>query len=187
MTRSDDVLDELVRVRYPALLARARMLVRDPAAAQDLVQDALVATFVGRARFGSVPAAEQYVRRALATRYVDGLRRGGRERAGAARLAALPVAAAPDPAEASTALADDVERALATLAPRERACVVLRHLEDLSVHETAVLLRLSDGAVKRYTADGVRALQALLGVRAPDPERAGVRVRLVPTEEESRG
>ena len=96
--RSDDVLDELVRHRYPALLARARMLVRDPVAAQDLVQDALVATFAGRMRFTSVPAAEQYVRRALASRYVDGLRRLRREREGVERLAALPEDVAPDPA-----------------------------------------------------------------------------------------
>lgn len=184
--RSDDVLDELVRDRYPALLARARMLVRDPVAAQDLVQDALVATFSGRARFTSVPAAEQYVRRALATRSVDGLRRRGRERTAVERLAALRAEPLPDPAE-GTALADEVEQALSTLAPRERACVVLRHLEDLSVHETAELLQLSDGAVKRYTSDGVRALSALLGVPVPDPADTDVPVRLVTTEEERRG
>lgn len=185
--RSDDVLDELVRHRYPALLARARMLAQDPAAAQDLVQDALVATFVGRARFTSVPAAEQYVRRALATRYVDGLRRRGRERVGVARLAALPEEVAPDPADNPTGLADEVEAALATLRPRERACVVLRHLEDLSVKDTADLLRLSEGAVKRYTSDGVRALSALLDVRSPTTDHPEVPVRLVPAQEDRRG
>ncbi|UZN03356.1 RNA polymerase sigma factor [Cellulomonas sp. S1-8] len=185
--RSDDVLSELVRDRYPALLARARMLVRDPVAAQDLVHDALVATFVGRARFTSVPAAEQYVRRALATRFVDGLRRRGRERAGFERLAALPFDVVPDPAESSTRLADEIEAALATLAPRERACVVLRHVEDLSVRETAALLNLSEGAVKRYTSDGVRALSALLDVHPPAPDPATVPVHLVPTEEDRRG
>jgi len=185
--RSDDVLDELVRHRYPALLARARMLVRDPAAAQDLVQDALVATFAGRARFTSLPAAEQYVRRALATRYVDGLRRRGRERVGVERLAALPMEVAPDPAETPTRLADEVEAALATLSPRERACVVLRHVEDLSVRETAALLHLSDGAVKRYTSDGVRSLSSLLGARPPAADDLEVLVRLVPAQEARRG
>lgn len=185
--RSDDVLDELVRHRYPALLARARMLVQDPVAAHDLVQDALVATFAGRARFDSVPAAEQYVRRALATRFVDGLRRRGRERAGVARLAALPVEVAPDPADASRSLAADVVAALATLAPRVRACVVLRHVEDLSVRETAALLHLSDGAVKRYTSDGVQAMSALLGARPPAADGPQVPVTLVPTQEDRRG
>lgn len=184
--RSDDVLDELVRDRYPALLARARMLVKDPVAAQDLVQDALVATFTGRARFTTVPAAEQYVRRALATRFIDGLRRRGRERTGVARLAALPVEVGPDPADTPSGLAADVVAALATLAPRVRACVVLRHVEDLSVRETATLLHLSEGAVKRYTSDGVQALGRLLDARPPAADHR-VRVTLVPHQEGRRG
>ncbi len=184
--RSDDVLDALVRDRYPALLARARMLLRDPVAAQDLVQDALVATFAGRARFDSVPQAEQYVRRALTTRFLDQVRRRGREKDATVRLAARPAAVAPDPSEGGHRLADEVEAALATLPPRERACVVLRHVEDLSVRETAAVLRLSDGAVKRYTSDGVRALSALLDVPPPQPADA-VSVHLVPTEEDRRG
>ena len=44
--------------------------------------------------------------------------------------------------------------------------VVLRHLDDLSVRDTAVLLGLSEGAVKRYVSDGVRALSARLDVVA---------------------
>lgn len=189
--RADDVLDELVRDRYPALVARARMLVRDPVAAQDLVQDALVATFAGRSRLTSVPAAEQYVRRALASRFVDGLRRRGRERTAVERLAALPFETAPDPADAPTGLADEVEAALATLAPRERACVVLRHLDDLSVRETAETLGLSEGAVKRYTSDGVRTLCVLLDARPPDPDPepgpVDVPVHLVTGKEARRG
>lgn len=199
MTRADDVLDALVRDRYPALLARARMLVRDPVAAQDLLQDALVATFAGGPRLESVPAAEQYVRRALVSRFVDGLRRRGRERTAVERLASLRQSHAPDPADTPTGLADEVEAALAALAPRERACVVLRHLDDLSVRETAALLRLSEGAVKRYTSDGVRTLCGLLDVRTPDPHRARADLtvhlvdgrprgdRLVTREEDPRG
>lgn len=57
-----------------------------------------------------------------------------------------------------------VEVALRELPARERACVVLRHLDDLSVRDTADVLRISEGAVKLYTADGVAALAARLGV-----------------------
>ena len=45
--------------------------------------------------------------------------------------------------------------------------MVLRHLEDLSVRETADTLNLSEGAVKRYTADAVALLNAALGTTAP--------------------
>ena len=41
--------------------------------------------------------------------------------------------------------------------------MVLRYYEDLSVAETADHLGLSVGAVKRYTSDGIRALERVLG------------------------
>lgn len=58
---------------------------------------------------------------------------------------------------------DLAQEALAGLSPRERACVVLRHLEDLGVAETADLLGISTGAVKRYTSDGIERLEARVG------------------------
>ncbi len=61
----------------------------------------------------------------------------------------------------------DVQRALAALSPRERACVVLRHFEDLPVREVAEALRLSEGAVKRYLSDARARLGELL---ADEPE-----------------
>ena len=69
----------------------------------------------------------------------------------------------------------DVVRALAALSPRERACVVLRQMEDLSVVETASALGLSEGAVKRYTSDGLARLNAALGRTADVSERIAVR------------
>lgn len=41
--------------------------------------------------------------------------------------------------------------------------MVLRHVEDLSVSDTARALGVSEGAVERYTSGGVAALNALLG------------------------
>ncbi|TQL02237.1 RNA polymerase sigma factor [Cellulomonas sp. SLBN-39] len=181
----EPMLEALVRERWPALLARARMLARDPRDAEDLVQEALVATFRGRARFASLPEAEQYVRRAVVSRFYDQARRAQREGAASRRLAARPVPDVPGPDVRAAGLADEVEAALAELAPRERACVVLRHLDDVSVRDTAHLLGLSEGAVKRYTSDGVRALAVRLGVPAPS-EPAGAPVRLVPTVKEAR-
>jgi RNA polymerase sigma factor (sigma-70 family) len=167
----EPLLEQLVRERYARLLARAYLLVRSRGDAEDLVQEALLATFGGRARLRSVEAAEQYVRRAIVSRFVDRLRRDGRQASAhddAARLT-LP----PDPEDVST----ELESALVLLAPRERACVILRHIEQMSVAETAEHLGLSDGAVKRYTFDGIRALNAALGTRAVAGD---VPVRLVP-------
>ncbi|QWC86330.1 SigE family RNA polymerase sigma factor [Nocardioidaceae bacterium] len=52
-----------------------------------------------------------------------------------------------------------LQQALAKLPPRQRQAVVLRHLEDLSVAETAELMRCGEGTVKRSAYDGLRALR----------------------------
>ncbi|GCE78171.1 RNA polymerase sigma factor [Cellulomonas biazotea] len=172
MTRRwEPLLEQVVRERYTRLVARAMLLTASRTDAEDLVQDAVVAAFSSRARFTSVAQAEQYVRRAVVTRFVDGTRRTARQRALVARLAHERPPAEP------TTLPGRLEAALATLAPRARACVVLRYLDDASVAETAALLGLSEGAVKRYTSDGVAALDALLGTTSTVP---GESVRVVP-------
>lgn len=164
MARWEPMLEGVVGERYARLVAYAMVLTGSRPDAEDLVQDALVATFSGRARFATVPEAEAYVRRAVVSRYVDAGRRRTSERRALSRVAGRAVADVAPPSVVG--LAPEVEAALGGLSPRERACVVLRHMEDLSVRETAHLLRLSEGAVKRYTSDGARMLAAVLGATA---------------------
>jgi RNA polymerase sigma-70 factor (sigma-E family) len=59
----------------------------------------------------------------------------------------------------------DIARALAALPAGKRACVVLRHLVDLSVEETAAVLGISTGSVKSQTHKGLRLLEAALSDR----------------------
>lgn len=168
MTRAWEVLlTQLVRERWGRLVGHAMLVAATRDEAEDLVQDALVRTFGSRARFATLAEAEQYVRRAVVSRSVDEHRRRARERGAVQRLAGHPeqvVEIAP------RGLGPDVVRALAGLSPRERACVVLRLVDDVSVRETASLLSLSEGAVKRYTSDGLRRLDQALGTRTAVPE-----------------
>ena len=164
--RWEGILEQLVQERWSTLLARATLLAATPSEAEDLVQDALVATFSSRARFTSLAQAETYVRRAIATRSIDRARRAASERRATDRVAVRPQR----PVETTLpGLEVDVLAALARLTPRQRACVVLRHVEDLSVAQTADQLGLSQGAVKRYTSDAASALQRWLGTTT-DPE-----------------
>jgi RNA polymerase sigma factor (sigma-70 family) len=165
------MLDRLVAERYGGLLAYATVLTGDRHEAQDVLHDALVSTFSARASFGSVPQAEAYVRRAVASRFVDRARRRTRERAAVARLAGREAVST----ELQSDLLDaDVAAALAALPPQQRACVVLRHLDDLSVRDTARLLGIGEGTVKRYVSDAVAALDAALGTTTTGGERLPV-------------
>ncbi|GCE78307.1 RNA polymerase sigma factor [Cellulomonas biazotea] len=181
----EGLLAQLVEQRWGRLVGHAMLVATSRDEAQDLVQEALVATFGSRARFTTIAEAEQYVRRAIVSRSVDEHRRRTRERAAVGRLAGHP---APVTEVVPRGLGADVVRALAGLTPRERACVVLRQVEDLSVHETASVLGLSEGAVKRYTSDGLRRLDAALGTRTDDPESVPVRpVAATPTSTSTNG
>ncbi|MFW2512736.1 RNA polymerase sigma factor [Demequina sp. SO4-13] len=167
MPRWEPMLDELMAQRHRHLVAYARMLTGDTAAAEDLVQDALVTTF-GRVRtFPSLIAAETYTRRVISSRFIDGTRRTASERRAIERMGVRESDSSAGPdllAEHKT----DVERALDRLTPRERACVVQRYLEHRSVEETATELGIAAGSVKRYVHDGIKKLNAALGTHS-DP------------------
>ncbi|GIG55607.1 RNA polymerase sigma factor [Demequina activiva] len=171
MAAWEPMLEELVSTRYRDLVAYARMLTGDAVQAEDLVQDALIETFGRRRKFSHVIAAETYARRVISSRFIDGTRRKAAERRALTKVGAQEADPAPGPAtlvEHRT----DVERSLDLLSPRERACVVLRYLEHLSIAETAARLGLTEGSVKRYVHDGIVKLNAALGTDA-DPDGAG--------------
>ena len=56
-----------------------------------------------------------------------------------------------------------VREALARLSDRQRTALVLRYLDDLSVEQTADLMRCSPGTVKKLAARGLTALRSLIG------------------------
>lgn len=123
--------------------------------AEDLVQ----ATFIQlyrhwrRVRPDTVDA---YARRILLNAFLTGRRKRGKELV----TSSPPEQAAPPGHDSHERI--DLERVLNDLTPRQRAMVVLRFLEDLSVAEVASLLGVAEGTVKSQTARGVEALRAVL-------------------------
>jgi RNA polymerase sigma-70 factor (ECF subfamily) len=169
--QGNDLLEELVRRRRVALAGYAALLTLDRAAAEDLLQEALVRTFAHERDLRDLPSAEAYVRAAIRNVFLDGLRRERVRRTRAPLFAVQAARPAPDET-ATTGL--DVRAALASLPARERACVVLRYMDDLPVAEIARSLRISDGAVKRYLSDATRTLRAVLGDSVAFPVDAEV-------------
>lgn len=160
-------LDQLVRERGPALFGYAYVLTGNSADAEDLVQTALVRTFrTGRASQG-IDSTHAYVKRAITTAFIDGGRRANArpQRAPGDVGDSALTASAPLPDHApSVTEALDLHRAILNLPPRERACIVLRYLEDKPVGAIAAELGLATGTVKRYLSDAVATLRASVDI-----------------------
>jgi len=174
----ENELDELMRTRGGAVVRYAYMLSGDRALAEDLVQDALVKVYSrlrgapGKGRSVGVAQgsqahdlespftnAEGYVRRAVLTIYLDGYRKRQRWSGVKHLLSDDPSTRGADQAAAARV---DVMAALAKLGARERACVVLRYFEDMTVPQIADALGTAQGTVKRYLSDATKSLQEIL-------------------------
>lgn len=165
MAAWEPLLEQLVQTRHRDLLAYAQMLTGSRSDAEDLVQEALIATF-GRGRsLPNVVVAETYVRRAIASKFIDSKRRSTVETRVMRKVGNTDVDGSAGP-DVLVEHSSDVARALAVLTPRERACVVLRYLEHYSMRDTAAALNLAEGTVKRYVSDGIAKLNAALGTES---------------------
>lgn len=166
MTASSGLLEDLLRDRRSALIGYAALLTGDRVEAEDLVHDAIVRTFSRPRPFANVNAADAYVRRAIASAFID------RARSRRSWLGALRRTGVDDIApEDDVAGRLDVRAALSTLPQRQRTCVVMRFYDDMRVADIASALGLSDGSVKRYLSDGIGHLNVALGTHA-DPHAA---------------
>ncbi len=153
---------DVVDARYPSLVAYGVLLTASRPDAEDLVQDALVKVFSRLRSIPNVAAADQYVRRAMLTLYLDRSRRGSAWRRVRGFVATDDAVAGPEDAVVA---GGDVRAALAALSPRERACVVLRHFDDLTTRQVSETLGIAEGSVKRYLSDAL----AKLGTELAEP------------------
>jgi RNA polymerase sigma-70 factor (sigma-E family) len=160
MSDRDVAFAEYFAARSGAMRGTAFLLCGDWHRAEDLTQSALTKVYLAWSRVRRADNVDGYVRQVLVRTYLDEQRRRWRqEQPTGETLDGLRS----DPATASDQRLD-LLRALATLPPRQRAAVVLRCWEDLSITEVARALDCSEGTVKSQTS---RGLAALRGVLAP--------------------
>jgi RNA polymerase sigma-70 factor (sigma-E family) len=147
-----------VGLRGPALRRAAYLLCGNWHDAEDLTQTALTKMFLAWPRVRPA-TAEAYARRVLVRCFLDTTRRPWRREA--------PVDAVPD-RPAPQAVAEDADTRLAVasllreLAPGQRAVLVLRFWEDLSIAQTAETLGCTEGTVKSQTSKGLAVLRRAL-------------------------
>ena len=157
MRRRDEAeFTEFVAAVIRQLRRTAYLMCGDWHRSEDAVQDALVRVYVAWPRLDHRAGVNSYAHRAVVSSVLDQARRPWR------RERPVDETGAVVPARDQIGSVDDrmlAIGALATLPPRQRACVVLRHYVDLSIDETAEALGISTGAVKSQTSRGLAVLR----------------------------
>jgi RNA polymerase sigma-70 factor (sigma-E family) len=148
-----DHFRDFVRLHSSRLLVFARLLTRNPTAADDLVQGVLVRCYPKWGRISRDGAEYAYVRRSILNAYLSLRRRPWQE---------LPHSELLDMAAADDQPVEDrlvIRQALDRLTGRERAVIVLRYFEDLSEADTAAELGIRPGTVKSTTYHAMAAMR----------------------------
>jgi RNA polymerase sigma-70 factor (sigma-E family) len=148
-----DDFAEFVAARSGALLRTAYLLTGNHQDAEDLVQTALVKAVP---KWGRLREHEPYVRRILVNESVSSWRRG--------RWRETPVPEVRDEPTPGYDVEQKVvlRRALAQLAPRQRAVIVLRYFDDLTEAQTTDALGVAVGTVKSQARDALTRLRTLV-------------------------
>ncbi|MEU4419064.1 SigE family RNA polymerase sigma factor [Actinoplanes sp. NPDC024001] len=142
----------------------AYLMCRDWHLAQDLTQHTLAKMYAVWDRIRKDTNLEAYSRRVLMNAVFDQQRRRSGSEVVLAELPDRPERVPSGDPELHLTLVD----ALTELAVEDRAVLVLRHAEDLSVETVAAILRISVSAVKMRNARALSRLRTLLGEDFPD-------------------
>ena len=152
-----------MQARRTSLMRTAYLLAGDHATAEDLVQTALAKLYLSWDRVPERDSLDGYVRRILVNENSSLWRRAFKRSEVSSQ--ALPERGVSD--EYDDGVSAQLWAFVQTLPRKQRAVVVLRFLEELSVTETAEALRMSSGAVRSNTH---RALRSLRGELEPEED-----------------
>jgi RNA polymerase sigma-70 factor (sigma-E family) len=148
---------EYFAARSQTMRGTAYLLCGDWHRAEDLVQTAFTKLYLVWNRVSRHEVLDAYTRQILVRTFLDERRRGWwrRERVGGDDT---DRPTPPDSPENRLVML----QALAALPKRQRAVLVLRYWEDLSVDEAAAMLGCSAGTVKSQASRGLENLRGLL-------------------------
>ncbi|MDX6295385.1 MAG: hypothetical protein QOH50_4460 [Kribbellaceae bacterium] len=157
MQPKTDDFEEFARARAPHLYRTAWLLAGDRHHAEDLVQETLAKMFRAWRGLQRIDNPSAYAQTVLARTFISQRRRRS--------WSEQPTSTLPDAADrqADPALRLSLQKALAELAPLDRAVLVLRFFEDRSVEQVALDLGRNPGAIRTRTSRALDRLRDVLG------------------------
>ncbi|WP_369056575.1 SigE family RNA polymerase sigma factor [Kineococcus terrestris] len=150
--------EEFVAARGAALVRLARGLLRDPDAAEDVVQDVLARALLRWSRVSAADDPAAYVNRMVVNACTSFWRRAARRERPSD---VLPERGAPDET-ARLADRDALLAGLRRLPVKQRTVLALRHFEGWDDERIADLMDVSPGTVRSNAHRGLKALRAAL-------------------------
>lgn len=158
MLNTEQEFEEFAQARAAQLYRSAWLLCGSHHEAEDLVQETLAKVYRRWQRpFGRIDNPAAFAQTTLTRTFIDSRRR---RKSGERAYAEVPEPPVADPATGTDdrlALLD----ALAALSPADRAVLVLRYFEDLSIDDVAQRMGVSPGAVRSRST---RALERVRGL-----------------------
>ncbi|GAA1984407.1 SigE family RNA polymerase sigma factor [Amycolatopsis minnesotensis] len=145
--------------RAHTLRATAYLLCGDWHHAEDITQQSLLKLYLAWPRLSRRDMLDAYARKVVLRTFLAEHRRPWRRRE---RLTDVPPEL-PGDGDTGTEQRMLVLHALGSVPPKQRAVLVLRYWNDLSVEETAAALGCSTGTVKSQSARGLDTLRKRLG------------------------
>jgi RNA polymerase sigma-70 factor (sigma-E family) len=162
---SEDAFAEFVAVGSLPLLRTARLLTGDWHLGQDLLQVTLVKVYAKWSQADQYDSPINYARKVMVNTYLTWRRRRWHHE--------VPHGVLPDSTRHVRALDEDVaatdvlDRALLSLPRKQRAVLVLRYYQDLTVEQTAEILGYPKGTVTSLAARALARLRTHPALR-PD-------------------
>ena len=167
MAGDRDAFTELQRGSIDKLYAIARLILRDGDRAQDATQEAYIAAWRRLSGLRDSDKFEPWLRRLLVNACYEEARKEKRRAKAEGRVRPIDTDTV-DPAIVS-ADRDELARAFETLAPEQRALIVLHYHLGLPMQETALILGLPVGTVKSRLHRTKQQLRATLEADARLP------------------
>lgn len=158
----EDEFAWLFRAHFASVARTIRLIVGDGARAEEITQEAFVKLWQQWDTLAGYERPQAWARLVAVRMAVRDVRRE-RNRPWRERRSSIPVARpTPDP---------DLERALRTLTPMQRAAVVLHYYEDRPVAEIASALGVSESTIKQHLFRARHRLAELLVEEVTDDVR----------------